>query len=361
MITVLAAALLAVVAATRLHRWWFRRSLTLAGAFLGLACMSIHMLVNIRPVEAFASNTFGESFPAALKMLMVCGICAGTAIGFTDVTTSKVGLRKNLIRAHITLSILTGSLAFIFFFSRPWPANVDNLTFDNEYAFLPGFAEGLILGMTYPFLVALMVTVVAITQADRQTVTGRALLLVTPGAAILTAYAALRIGYLLAARYGFMEPTPTPFAISRLLALSGVLFLGAGMSLALALNWFRARNALQQFTPLREELLIRWPGAERGSKPGSSASEQVNDKAAEVLDALSLEVEQSDLPTGIQLPPAVAASAIADWLVTGRVADGLGYNSFFPGTDTTDTAWAAALGSAYQMTIENERKMVAGQ
>lgn len=360
MITALAALLLAIVAATRLHRWWFRRSLTLIGAFIGLSCMSIHMLLNTRSVELFVADTFGDSAPAAIKMLMVCGICVGSAIGFTDVT-SKAGHRKTLVRWHVTVSVITTVLAYIFFFSRPWPADVDALTFDNEYAYLPGFAEGLILGMAYPFLVALMITVVAISQADRRTVTGRALLLVTPGAAILTAYAAVRIGYLVAARYGFIEPTPTPFAIARLLAVSGVFFLGTGMAGALILNWLGAKRPLEQFTPLRKEMLRRWPGAERGSPAGSSAGERTDDKAAEVLDALSLEVEHSSLPAGTQLPPEIAAPAIADWLVNGRVADGLGYNSFFPESETTDTDWAATLGRAYQIAIENERKMGAGQ
>lgn len=66
------------------------------------------------------------------------------------------------------------------------------------------------LGMAYPFLLCLMVAIVSIAQADRKTVTGRALFLVFPGAAILTVYAALRIGYLAAARYGLIEPTPPP-------------------------------------------------------------------------------------------------------------------------------------------------------
>ncbi|WP_345353336.1 hypothetical protein [Rhodococcus olei] len=323
--------------------------------------MSLHMLLNIKSVEVTVRDTFGDSMPGSLKMLLVCGICVGTAIVFTDVT-SKAGQRRILIRTHVSLSLFTAALSFVFFFSTPWPAHVDNITFDNEYAFLPGYAEGLMLGMTYPFLLCLMVTTVVIVQADWQTLTGRALLLICPGAALLTAYAALRIGYLFAARYGLMEPTPTPFAISRVLAVSGVLFLAAGVLGALALNWLGARSAFQQFTALRDELLERWPGAERESKPGSSTAEQVDDRAAEVLDALSLEVDHSDLPGGEPLPPEVAAAAIADWLVTGRITDGLGYNSFFPDAQTTDTAWAGVLGKAYQGALdENERKMVAGQ
>lgn len=90
--------------------------------------------------------------------------------------------------------------------------------------------------MTYPFLLCLMMTIVAILQADRRTVTGRSLLLIVPGAAILTVYAALRIGYLFAARYGLTDPTPTPFAISRALAATGVLFIAAGILAAMAMT-----------------------------------------------------------------------------------------------------------------------------
>ncbi|MFZ2177937.1 MAG: hypothetical protein WAW17_28720, partial [Rhodococcus sp. (in: high G+C Gram-positive bacteria)] len=247
--------------------------------------MSLHMTLNTQTMEEFIRFAFGASMPGALKMLLVCGICIGTAIVFTDVT-SRAGQRTKLIRLHITLSLLTAALSFVFFFRTPWPANVDNRTFDNEYAFLPGYAEGLILGMAYPFLLCLMVTIVAIVQADRQTVTGRGLLLICPGAAILTAYAALRIGYLFAARYGLMEPTPTPFAISRILALTGVLFIAAGVLAAFAMNWVGAKTVLPQFADLRAELLTRWPGAERESKRGSSAAERVDDRAAELLDAL---------------------------------------------------------------------------
>lgn len=357
MINALAAGLLAVAAATRLHRWWFHRSLTLAGAFIVLACMSLHMAINVQPVEEFVRDIAGFSMPAATKMLLVCGICVGTAIVFTDVTC-KIGHRKRLIYFHVTMSLATAFLSFVFFFAKPWPPYVTNRAFDNEYAFLPGYAEGLILGMAYPFLLCLMMTIVAILQADRRTVTGRSLLLIVPGAAILTVYAALRIGYLVAARYGFMDPTPTPFVISRALAATGVLFIAAGILAALAMNWYGARKALQQFSALRAEMLSRWPGVARESREGSSVGERVDDRAAEALDAISLEVQHSDLPGGTQLPPQVAAAAIAEWLICGRVTDGLGHHTFFPEPGVTETRWACTLGNAYQAAIENQRELV---
>ncbi|MDH6284555.1 hypothetical protein [Prescottella agglutinans] len=360
MINALAALMLAVTAATRLHRWWFQRSLTLAGAFIVLACMSLHMILNVQAVEEFVRDAFGPSTPGSVKMLLVCGICVGTAIVFTDVT-SQAGQRKKLLRFHITMSLLTATLSFAFFYTNPWPADVTNREFDNHYAFLPGYAEGLILGMTYPFLLALSVTAVAIAQADRRTVTGRGLMLIVPGAAILTAYAALRIGYLFAARYGLMEPTPTPFAISRVLAVGGVFFIAAGVLGALTMNWRASRAALRQFSDLRDELLRRWPGAERESRPGCSAGERVDDRAAELLDALSLEVECSNLPAGRRLPQDDTAEAIATWITTGEVTDGLGYDSFFLESGTSDTQWASALGRAYSSANANERKMVSQQ
>jgi hypothetical protein len=360
LITALAAALLGVAAATRLHRWWFSRSWTLAGAALILACMSLHMMLNIEPIEEFVRSSLGAGMPGALKMLLVYGICIGTATVFTDVT-SKAGQRTKLIRLHVALSLFTAAISFVFFFKTPWPANVDNRTFDNEYAFLPGYAEGLILAMAYPFLLCLMVTVVTIVQADRHTVTGRGLLLICPGAAILTAYAALRIGYLVAARYGLMEPTPTPFAISRTLALTGVLLIAAGVLTALAMNWIGARAALKQFSDLRAELLTRWPNAERESKRGSSAAEQVDDRAAELLDALSLEVAHSGMPPGEPLPQPLAVDAITEWLVTGRLPDRLGYNSFFLDPGTTDTMWACMLGNAYRIAHADKREMALEQ
>lgn len=46
------------------------------------------------------------------------------------------------------------------------------------------------------------------------------------------------------------------------------------------------------------EMLTRWPGVARESREGSSVGERVDDRAAEALDAISLEVQHSDLPTG---------------------------------------------------------------
>ncbi|MGW0022163.1 hypothetical protein ACWDUD_27950 [Rhodococcus sp. NPDC003382] len=315
------------------------------------------MAINVQTVESVVRETFGFSVPGAIKMLLVFGICVGTAVVFTDVTC-MIGQRRRLIQFHVTVSLVTACLSFVFFFAKPWPPHVTNRVFDNEYAFLPGYAEGLMLGMAYPFLLCLMMTIVAILQADRRTVTGRSLLLIVPGAAILTVYAALRIGYLFAARYGLMNPTPTPLAISRALAATGVLFIAAGILAAMSMNWFSARKALRQFSALRAEMLIRWPGAARESRQGSSAGERVDDRAAEALDAISLEVEYSDLPDGDQLPPPVAAMTIAAWLTSGRVTEGLGRNTFFPGPGTTETEWACILGTAYQAASENERKLV---
>ena len=251
MITALAALVLAIAAATRLHRWWYQRSLTLAGAFIVLTCMSLHMILNIQSVEDFVRATFGMSMPGSLKMLLVCGICVGTACVFTDVT-SRADRRKKLLRFHIAMALLTAALSFVFFYTKPWPEGVTNREFDDNYAFLPGYAEGLMLGMAYPFLLCLMVTVIAIAQADRRTVTGRGLMLMAPGAAILTSYAALRIGYLFAARYGLMEPTPLPFAVSRWLAIAGVFLIAAGVLAALMMNWRAARAALRQFADVLE-------------------------------------------------------------------------------------------------------------
>ena len=195
MITALAAAVLATAAATRIQRWWFSRSWTLAGAVIVLLCMSIHMALNVKTVESAVRVTLGAGIPGTIKMLLVCGICVGTAIVFTTVTSSRH--LKKLLWLHISLSVVTAALSFYFFFKTPWPAsNPDNRTFDNQYAFLPGYAEGLMLGMAYPFLLCLMVTIVAIRQADRRTATGWGLIIISPGAAALSAYAALRIGYL---------------------------------------------------------------------------------------------------------------------------------------------------------------------
>lgn len=357
MIQALAALVLAIAAATRVHRWWYQRSLTLAGAFIVLACMSLHMVLNIPSVEDVVHVAFGPSIPGSMKMLLVCGICVGTAMVFTDVT-SPVGQRKMLLRFHITMSLMTATLSFVFFYTKPWPDDVTNREFDNHYAVLPGYAEGLIVGMTYPFLLCLLVTVVAIIQADWQTVTGRSLMLIVPGAAILTAYAGLRIGYLFTVRYGLMEPTLTPFAISRLLAVGGVFFIAAGVLGALTMNWRTARADLRQFSELRQELLRRWPGAERQSRPGSSAVERVDDRATELLDALSIEVEVSDLPAGGQLPQDAAAAAIALWLTTGEASGKLGSSSFFPEPGTSDTQWAAELGRAYNSAKAKTRKMI---
>ncbi len=319
--------------------------------------MSAHQALNVQVVETFVRDSFGPGMPNAVKMVMVCGICVGTAIGFTAVT-SKDGQQKKLLRLHITMSVTTGALAFVFFAATPWPAGVTDREFDNKYAHLPGYAEGLIVGMAYPFLLALLVTIVSVKQADRRTVTGRGLMFIVPGAAILTVYAALRIGYLSAARYGVMEPTPTPLEISRVLAATGALLVAVGVLVALTMNWLAARTALQQILPLRDELMKLWPGAVRESMPGASTSECVDDRAAEVLDALSIEVDFSDLPTEGTLPQEAAASAIAEWIVAGRVADGLGYSSFFHDPETTDTEWACMVGAAYNAIKGTERKAV---
>lgn len=355
MIAGIAAALLAVTAATRIQRWWFSRSLTLAGSIVVLVCMSIHMALNVKSAEGIVRETFGAGMPGTIKMLLVCGICVGTAIIFTNVTSSEDP--KRLLRIHISLSLITAALSFYFFFKTPWPAsNPDNQTFDNEYAFLPGYAEGLILGMTYPFLLCLMVTIVAIRQADRHTVTGRGLIIICPGAVALTTYAALRIGYLIAARYGWIDPTPIPFAICRVLALVGVSFIAAGILSALIDSSLAARSELRQFAKLHTELINRWPGAERPSEKGSSAADRAADRAAELLDSLSLEAQNQNLPKGMPLKQDDTVTAIAYWLVSDMVPDGLGSEHLRPQPGTTDIQWACALGDAY--TRETEQRLV---
>ncbi|UUE28466.1 hypothetical protein LRQ08_31515 (plasmid) [Rhodococcus qingshengii] len=163
------------------------------------------MALNVKTVESAVRVTLGAGIPGTTKMLLVCGICVGTAIVFTTVTSSQH--LKKLLWLHISLSVVTAALSFYFFFKTPWPAsNPDNRTFDNQYAFLPGYAEGLMLGMAYPFLLCLMVTIIAIRQADRRTATGWGLIIISPGAAALSAYAALRIGYLGSVRWGSIRP-----------------------------------------------------------------------------------------------------------------------------------------------------------
>lgn len=358
MIAGIAAALLAVTAATRVQRWWFSRSLTLAGSIVVLICMSIHMALNMKPVEQFVRQTFGASMPGTIKMLLVCGICVGTAIIFTNVTSSANP--KKILWIHISLSLFTAVLSFYFFFKTPWPAsNPDNQTFDNEYAFLPGYAEGLMLGMTYPFLLCLLVTIVTIRQADRRTVTGRGLIIICPGAVALTTYAALRIGYLFATRYGWIDPTPTPFAISRVLAIVGVSFIAAGVLSALIDSFLAARSEQKMFSELHSELIDRWPGAQRKSERGSSAADRVADRAAELLDALSLEAKHRDLPQEGPQAQESTVAAIARWLITGRIPDGLGSADLRPRPGTTDVQWACILGDAY--TRESKQRLASKQ
>ena len=357
MINALAAVALFIAAVTRFHRWRARRSLVLAGSVVILVCMSLHMAINVQVVEDAVRFALGDGTPAAVKMLLVCGICVGTAIVFTDVTAQHERHRRLLV-FHVTTSIMLATLAFAIFYRQPWPDGVTDREFDRDYAFLPGYADGLIIGMAYPFLLCAMVTVVAIVQADRRTVTGRTLLLIVPGAAILTTYAGLRIGYLAAARFGVVEPTVTPLAITRLLAAAGVFLLAAGVLTGLVMNHRQARRALPQFANLHGELLSRWPGTQRESRPHSSDMEKVDDRAVEVMDALSLEADFSGVPYRDPLDPDRAADLIAQWLVTGEVPTELGHESIScpPGAITTD--WVCSLGRAYDRATANQRKMV---
>lgn len=359
MITALAAAVLAIAAATRIQRWWFSRSWTLAGAVIVLLCMSIHMALNVKTVESAVRVTLGAGIPGAIKMLLVCGICVGTAIVFTTVTSSRH--LKKLLWLHISLSVVTAALSFYFFFKTPWPAsNPDNRAFDNQYAFLPGYAEGLMLGMAYPFLLCLMVTIVAIRQADRRTATGWGLIIISPGAAALSAYAALRIGYLGSARWGLIDPTLTPFAISRFLAVVGVLFVAAGVLVTAMGTTLVSRAQLRAFDDLRSELLARWPGALRPSEPGSGAADRAADRAAELLDALSLEAKRQALPNqGAALSRTEVAHAVAEWIITDRIPEGLGSDNLRARAATSDVRWARELGDAYAREIE--RKLVLEQ
>jgi hypothetical protein len=358
MIHAIAAVVLLLAAATRFRRWRARRSLVLAGSVVILVCMSLHMAINVQQVEDAVRSATGDGMPTAVKMLLVCGICVGTAIVFTDVTAQHERHRKLLV-FHVATSIVLAILAFVVFYRQPWPDGVTDREFDRDYAFLPGYADGLALGMVYPFLLCAMVTVVAIVQADRRTITGRTLLLIVPGAAILTTYAGLRIGYLVAARFGVVEPTTTPLEITRFLAAAGAFLLAAGVLAGLAMNRRQARRALPQFANLHRELLSRWPGTQRESRPHSSEMEKVDDRAVEVMDALSLEADFSSVPR--RNPFTLddrAADLIAQWLVTGEAPPELGHESLScpPGVITTD--WVCSLGRAYDRATHNERKMV---
>ncbi|MFF3221157.1 hypothetical protein ACFYV7_00015 [Nocardia suismassiliense] len=200
--------------------------------------------------------------------------------------------------------------------------------------------------------------VMAARPADLRTVTGWSLALLSAGLAAATVWAWIRLVYFVAVRYGGAAPMPAVFEVTRAVSAAGVLVIFVGMMLSPMVSWVRARRVLRAIGPMYAELVGRWPGVRRPSRRGSSADEKASDRVTELLDALSLEIEQAGGSDGTGTEQREVAAAVADWLISGHRCAALNGESVRSAALAAglDRRWAVTLAQAYR---EKQREVVA--
>ncbi|QYB00034.1 hypothetical protein I1A62_02650 (plasmid) [Rhodococcus sp. USK10] len=350
------AILLWIAAASRFRRWWWSRTWNLVGVLTVFTGMAAHMTVNVPFVENLLRGALGHSNGAgAVKMILFSGICFGAAILVTDLMAPSDRRRAQLLWLHASLSMLTAGGSVAFFLTAPEvPEQRDGYTFDDLYAHTSGYAEASIIAMLYPFLLCIAVTIVTARHVDIRTATGRGLMVLCPGVLVLTVYAGMRIIYVLAAHTGAIDPTPRVFDITQVLALVGVLMVAIGVLWPTIAHWVAARRALRDFLELHRALTAHWTGVVRPSWEGSSATDRVADRAAEVMDALSVASRAEGLPDGDPLPKEKAPVAIAEWILTGFTREELTKSTLGAPEGLSDVEWVRTLGVAFNTARQEE-------
>lgn len=338
------------VAITRAHRWVQSRSVFTLGTTIVFVCMAAHTTVNLQWVDRFVSDATGvPNSTSAVKHVIFLGICLGAALMIVALRVPRVDAQRRWV-APLSIGALVSAVAAVvlFFSANAVPQAESGYQFDELYAHLPGYAEAAALVMGVAAVLCTIVTVVVLLGWDVSTPAGRGLAILTPGVAILSAYAWMRAGYIVAARSGWIEPSTTVFDLSSKLAVIGILLTTLGLMWASIEGAFAVRVQRRDFAELHDALVDgRWPGVARDSQASASAARRVEDRASEVLDALSMQARRDGLPE--QGDEKVSPEMIARWLRTGE-AGGVSVSDLRPPADTESVRWVRSVGKAFSTT-----------
>lgn len=335
------------VAVTRAHRWRQSRSVFTLGTMIVFVCMASHTTVNIELVDRFISDATGvANSTSAVKHVIFLGICLGAALMIVALRVSRVDVQRRWVTP---LSIGAGVPAIaavvLFFSAKAVPQAESGYQFDELYAHLPGYAEAAALVMGVAAVLCTIITVVVVLGWDVSTAAGRGLAILTPGVAALSAYAWMRAGYIVAARAGWIGPSTTVFDLSSRLVVIGILLTTLGLMWASIEGVFAVRAQRRDFAALYTALVVnQWPGVARESYATAGASRRVEDRASEVLDAISMQARRDGLPE--YGDSEVSPGMIAFWLRTGE-AGGVSVSDLRPPPETDSVRWVRSVGRAF--------------
>ncbi|AOW94177.1 hypothetical protein BFN03_19850 [Rhodococcus sp. WMMA185] len=335
-------------AVTRTRRWWQARSVFAFGAAIVFTFMASHTTVNIGPIDRAVSDALGvPNATSAVKHVVFLGICLGASLMLVALRVTAAHAQRRWVAPVFLSWVAASAAALAFFFSAARvPQAETGYQFDKLYAHLPGYAEAAALVMGVAAVVCTMITIVVLLGWDVGTPEGRGLAILAPGVAILAFYAWMRTGYITAARAGWVEPTSALFDLSTKLAAIGILFTATGLMWASAEGGIAVRLQRRDIAQLHRNLVgERWPGVARDSHATAGPVRYTEDRASEVLDALSMQARRDGLPEvghGIATP-----ESIADWLRTGEPR-GIGVCDLRPPADTDAVKWVRSVGRAYR-------------
>ncbi|WP_069165742.1 hypothetical protein [Nocardia altamirensis] len=351
MIAMILSPLMWVAAVTRGWRWWWSRSWVLGSTTIALGVVALHLTLNIPAAEGFMQAIAPmPNFSTGLRMVLFNVIAAATGALTLAVTVDPARVARGVrILGAIAAAGSLAALA-IFVGTPSVPQVAGGFEFDQAYSHLPGYAEAGIAGALFPALLCPALMVMAARPADLRTVTGWSLSLLAAGLAAATVWAWIRLCYFVAVRFGGAAPAPAVFEVTRAVSAAGVLVIFAGVMLSPVVSWVRARRVLIAIGPMYHELVPRWPGVRRQSRRGSSADERASDRVTELLDALSLEVEQAGKSGALRTDQREVAAAVANWLIDGQDSTALDAENVRAAAfeAETDRHWALLLAQAYR-------------
>lgn len=345
--TIVLSVLLWWVAFTRVRRWRQSHSVLALGIAVVFVCMAAHTTVNVGPVDRFVSNAIGVANAAsAVKQGLFLGMCLGAALLLVALCVHDAGAQRRWV-GPLSLGTVGAIVVAVVLFlgAADAPQARDGYQFDQLYGHLPGYAESAAFVMVVAAVLCTIITVVVVHGWDLGTPAGRGLAIVAVGVAVLSVYAWMRAGYIVAARAGWVEPSTHVFDVSTELALVGSVLTMLGFTWASIERFFMGRSQRRDFAELYQVLVKqRWPGVMRESWSALVPARQVSDRASEVLDALSMQADEDGLPERGR--PATPES-IARWVCTGE-SGGVGVDGLRPPSGTDTVKWVRAVGKAFE-------------
>lgn len=339
--------LLWFAAVTRARRWWQARSVFTLGAAIVFTFMAIHTTINIGPIDRAVSEVLG--FPnatSAVKHVVFIGISLGASLMIVALRVPGAAIQRRWTVPVFIGAAATSSAALALFFSADRVPQADSgYEFDHQYLHLPGYAEAALLVMGVAAVVCTIISIVVLLGWDLGTPEGRGLAILAPGVTILAVYAWMRTGYITAVRAAWVEPTTTIFDLGTKLAAIGIVLTTTGLLWASVEGGLTVRLLRRDIAQLHRSLVgERWPGVARESHATAGPARYVEDRATEVLDALSMQARLDGLPEVGQRM--ARAELIADWLRSGEPA-GIGVSDLRPPPGADAVKWVRAIGRAY--------------